>query len=282
TWVRSTDANVEVYTEEPLRVVVRGEALALTGAVDTDRGEYTFLSKRFQITRGSALFIGTTDFNPTVQATAEYHVDQTTGPTNIRVIVAGTVKQPRVSLESDIQPPLTQSELLSFLAFGENTGSLQGAGPSPLTAVAGGNLVNMASARFAGIALGELLNEVQGQAARSLGLDVFNITPGSANPLITGGSGGAASFITNTQLEAGKYISPTTFVSLVIPPGLFASGAKGYRAPPGVTLVHRTNKGYRLETAYTPHYYLESPTLGGQSAAGGGQFGAFLIREWRF
>ncbi|MDB4886946.1 MAG: hypothetical protein JWN79_2384, partial [Gemmatimonadetes bacterium] len=41
TWVRSTDANVEVYTEEPLRVVVRGEALALTGAVDTDRGEYT-------------------------------------------------------------------------------------------------------------------------------------------------------------------------------------------------------------------------------------------------
>jgi translocation and assembly module TamB len=282
TWVRSTDANVEVYTEEPLRVVVRGEALALTGAVDTDRGEYTFLSKRFQITRGSALFIGTTDFNPTVQATAEYHVDQPTGTTNIRVIVAGTVKQPRVSLESDIQPPLTQSELLSYLAFGDNTGSVQGSGPNSLTGLAGGNLLNMASARFAGIALGELVNEVQGQAARSLGLDVFNITPGSANPLITGGSGGAASFITNTQLEAGKYISPTTFVSLVIPPGLFASGSNGYRAPPGLTLVHRTNKGYRLETAYSPHYYLESPSLGGQSAAGGGQFGAVLIREWRF
>jgi translocation and assembly module TamB len=276
TWVRSADANVEVYTDTPLRVSMRGDKLALTGAVDTDRGEYTFLSKRFQITRGSALFIGTPDLNPTVQATAEYHVTQVTGTANIRVIIAGTLLQPRISLESDVQPPLTQSELLSYLAFGESTGSLQQGGPSSLTGVAGGNLVNVASGRLAGIALGELLNEVQGQAARSLGVDVFNITPGAGNPIQ---SGGAASFITETQLEAGKYISPSTFVSLVIPPGLFT---RSERVPPGLTLVHRTNKGYRLETSFTPYYFLEAPTLAGQTAIGSGQFGAFVIREWRF
>ena len=281
TWVRSTDANVEIYTETPLRVSVRGEALNLTGAVDTDRGEYTFLSKRFQITRGSALFIGTPDLNPTIQATAEYRVNQPTGPTNIRVLLGGTLDAPRISLESDVQPPLTQSELLTFLAFGESTGSLQQGGPGSLTGLAGGNLVNVASARLAGIAIGEALNEVQGQAARSLGVDVFNITPGSANPILSG-QGGLAAFITGTQLEAGKYISPTTFASVVIPPGVFASGSTGYRAPPGVTLSHRTNKGIRLETSFTPYYYLQSPSLAGQTASGGGQFGAFVIKEWRF
>ena len=275
-WVRSTDANVEVYTETPLRVSMHGDRLALTGSVDTDRGDYTFLSKRFQLTRGSALFIGTPDLNPTIQATAEYHVTQPTGTANIRVVLGGTLLQPRISLESDIQPPLTQSELLTYLAFGDNTGSLQQSGPSPLTGLAGGNLVNIASSRLAGIALGEVLSEVQGQAARSLGVDVFNITPGGGNPIQ---SGGAASFITGTQLEAGKYISPSTFVSLVIPPGLFT---RQDRVPPGVTLVHRTNKGYRLETSYTPYYYLDPPTLAGQTASGKGQFGAFIIREWRF
>jgi translocation and assembly module TamB len=278
TWVRSADANVEVYTETPMRVTLRDKTLALTGAVDTDRGEYTFLSKRFQITRGSALFIGTPDLNPTIQATAEFHVTQPTGPANIRVVVGGTLDRPRISLESDVQPPLTQSELLTYLAFGESTGSLQQNGPSSLSGLAGGNLVNVASARLAGIALGELLNDFQGQTARSLGLDVFNITPGAGNPLANGGS----SFITNTQLEAGKYVSPSTFMSLVIPPGLFATGKSGNRVPPGVTLVHRTTKGFRLETSYTPYYYLNSPTLAGQTAGGGGQFGAFVIREWRF
>jgi translocation and assembly module TamB len=274
TWVRSADANVEVYTEDPLQVSLRGDALAVTGAVDTDRGEYTFLSKRFQITRGSALFIGTPDLNPTVQATAEFRVNQPTGPANIRVIIAGTLRQPRLSLESDVQPPLTQGELLTYLAFGETTGSLQQGGPSSLTGMAGGNLVNVASSRLAGIALGELLNDLQGQAARSLGVDVFNITPGAGNPIQ---SAGAASFITGTQLEVGKYVSPSTFGSVVIPPGLFAGNA-----PPGLALVHRTNKGYRLETSYTPYYFQQSPTLSAQSASGGGSFGAFIIREWRF
>lgn len=278
TWVRSADANVEVFTEVPLRVSMRGENVVVTGAVDTERGEYTFLSKRFQLTRGSAVFIGTPDLNPTVQATAEYRVAQPTGTANIRVIVAGTLDRPRISLESDVQPPLTQSELLTYLAFGESTGSLQPGAPSSLTGVAGGNLVNVASSQLTAIAIGEVLNEAQGDAARSLGVDVFNITPGSANAFLTG-SDGAASFVTNTQLEIGKYINPRTFASLVIPPGL---ASQTNRVPPGLALTHRTSKGYRFETSFTPHYFLQSPTLAGQTATGSGQFGAFIIREWRF
>ncbi|HEY2027164.1 MAG TPA: translocation/assembly module TamB domain-containing protein, partial [Gemmatimonadaceae bacterium] len=144
TWVRSRDANVEIFTDGPLHVSVLGDALTLTGAVDADRGEYTFLAKRFQITRGSALFIGTPDLNPTLQVTAEYQVKQLNGVTNIRVLVGGTLLQPKISLESDAQPPLSQSDLLSYLAFGQSTGTLLSFNQTSLTDTRGGNFINMA------------------------------------------------------------------------------------------------------------------------------------------
>ena len=284
-WVRSRDANVEVYTDGPMRVSVVGDALTLTGAIDADRGEYTFLSKRFQIKRGSALFIGSPELNPTVQVTAEYVVKQPTGNTNIRVLVGGTLDQPRISLESDAQPPLSQSDLLSYLAFGESSNSLLQFSQTSLT---GGNLVNVASARLAGVALGEALNQLEGDATRKLGVDVFNITPGDVpvNP----GQSGIQQFIVGTELEVGRYVNPRTFVTAIVSPGAVTCAGRNNDedeagsscVPPGLTLTHRTSKGYRFETGYSPRYILGSPTLSGQRASGTGQFGAFIIREWRF
>jgi len=54
TWVRTHDANVEIYTDYPLTLDVQHGAIALTGVVSTDRGDYSFLSKRFAVSRGSA------------------------------------------------------------------------------------------------------------------------------------------------------------------------------------------------------------------------------------
>jgi translocation and assembly module TamB len=288
TWVRSRDANVEVFTDGPMRVNVTGDALTLTGAIDADRGEYTFLSKRFQIKRGSALFIGSPELNPTLQITAEYQVKQPTGNTNIRVLIGGTLDQPRISLESDAQPPLSQSDLLSYLAFGESSNSLLQFNQTSLSASQGGNLINVASARLAGVALGEALNQLEGDAARSLGVDVFNITPGDvpANP----GQSGFQQFITGTELEVGRYVNPRTFVTAIVSPGSVACASGSSRrdqggsncVPPGVNLTHRTSKGFRFETGYSPRYILDPPTLDGQRASGTGQFGAFVIREWRF
>jgi hypothetical protein len=292
TWVRSKDTNVELYTEDPIRVSVVGDALSLTGVIDADRGEYTVLGKRFQIKRGSAMFIGTPDLNPTVQITAEYQVKQATGATNIRVLIGGTVQAPRISLESDAQPPLSQSDLLSYLAFGESSGSLLQFNQSSLTSPTGGNLLSVASTRLAGVALGVALDELEGQAARSFGLDVFNVTPGDLP--VFAAQGGLQGFIQGTEIEMGRYINPQTFARLVFTPGVFTCGFGGKKdpndptatngncAPPGLTLTQRTAKGYRFETGYTPRYLLNPPTLAGQTAKGVGQFGLFAIREWRF
>jgi translocation and assembly module TamB len=288
TWVRSRDANVEIFTDGPLRVSVVGDALTLTGAVDADRGEYTFLSKRFQIKRGSALFIGTPDLNPTLQVTAEYQVKQPTGSTNIRVLVGGTLERPRISLESDAQPPMSQSDLLSYLAFGESTNSLLQFGQTSLSATQGGNLINLASARLAGVALGEVLNQAEGDAARSLGVDVFNVTPGDVpvNP----GQSGFQQFLIGTEIEVGKYVNPRTFVTGIASPASFTCAGGRRRSDdvttpcvlPGLNLTHRTSKGYRFETGFSPRFILAEPTLEGQRAAGTGQLGVFVIREWRF
>jgi translocation and assembly module TamB len=284
TWVRSKDANVEVFTDGDLRVNVAGDALTLVGAVDADRGEYTFLGKRFQIKRGSALFIGSPDLNPTVQVTAEYQVKQPTGATNIRVLVGGTLSQPRVSLESDSQPPLSQSDLLSYLAFGESSGTLLQSNGGSIGGLQGSNVLNMAGTRLAGVALGVAIDELEGEAARGLGVDVFNITAGDFP--VARGQSGFEQFLKGTEIEAGRYLTPRTFVSVIATPGAFAcsrtNSPNSSCAPPGAAIQHRTAKGYRFEASVTPRYLLDAPTLGGQTASGTSQFGAFIIREWRF
>ena len=81
-------------------------------------------------------------------------------------------------------------------------------------------------------------------------------------------------------------VNPSTYASFVITPGIVAcaggSRANSSCAIPGAAVQYRTNKGYRFETSLTPRYILNRPTLEGQTAAGTSQFGAFIIREWRF
>jgi len=276
TWVRTTDANVEIFTDFPIEVHVAQSALALTGAVGTERGDYTFLSKRFQITRGSATFIGTPDLNPTLQATGEYQVQLTGSPAlNIDVLIGGTMKKPKLTLQSDAQPPKTQSELLTLLAFGgPATNLLQGEGSSLTGTGQPGGLVGqsaqVAMTRLTGVAVGVLFEQVQIQAGRAIGADQFYITPGGT-PELTSGTQGFTSFINSTRIEAGKYLNPHTFL-----------GVQEYSNLPGVRLEYRTNHGW-LYTAYTqPSVLLRPPRLEEQTWFRQQAYGGLIIRQWRF
>lgn len=274
TWLRSRDANVEMFTEEPVRVHREADALALTGVVSTDRGEYRFMSKRFQVKRGSATFTGSPELNPIVQATGEYELALPGRPAfNIRVLIGGTIQQPKLTLESDAQPPIPQSDLLSYLAFGRSTTSLLQLEGSGLTgATATGNLVGVGAAlatkRMAAVALGVLADEIEGEATRGLGTDVFNITPADV-PTELGGQG-VVNFFQSTRVEAGKYLSPYFFMALQ---------AQQY---PGLRAEYRTPKGWRYEASVEPRYILQPPSLTLQPLRPVTAFGAFIIREWRF
>jgi hypothetical protein len=279
TWVRTTDANIEIFTDFPIEVHVAHSAFALTGAVGTERGDYTFLSKRFTITRGSATFVGTPDLNPTLQATGEYQVQLTNSPAlAIQVLIGGTLKSPKLTLQSDAQPPKSQSELLTLLAFGGPSSTLLAPEGSSLGGAGGpsgvvGQTANVAMTRLEGVALGVLFEQVQARAGKALGADQFYISPGDTPELATNSQTQQAwtNFIKNTRVEAGKYVNPRTFVSVQI-----------YNNLPGVRLEYRASEGW-LYTAYTaPQALLLEPTLESQSSYSKQAYGALIIRQWRF
>jgi translocation and assembly module TamB len=274
TWLRSRDANIEMFTEEPLRVHREADALALTGVISTDRGEYTFMSKRFQIKRGSATFVGGPEMNPTLQATGEYEV-ALVGRTNfnVRVLIGGTIQKPKLTLESDAQPPISQSDLLSYLAFGRSSTSLlqlEGSGLSGASAT--GSLIGVGAAlamkRMVAVGLGVMADELEGEATKGLGADVFNIEPADLPTEL--GAQGVVNFLATTRVEAGKYFSPYFFTALQL------------QQYPGLRAQYRTPKGLRFETAIEPRYLLQPPSLALQRVSPVTSFGAFIIREWRF
>jgi translocation and assembly module TamB len=77
-WLRSTEANVEIYTPPevgPVHVRLNGiDSFAMDGTINTDRGEYEFMSRRFVLTRGAVIFTGESDVDPIVQVAAEHEV----------------------------------------------------------------------------------------------------------------------------------------------------------------------------------------------------------------
>jgi translocation and assembly module TamB len=279
-FVRSREANVEVYSDGDIGVHVNRakETLVLDGVLLSERGEYVFMTRRFNILRGSATFINSTELNPTLQATAAYVVRQPNREAiNIQIVVGGTLRNPNISLTSDAQPPIAQSDLLSYLAFGQTTSSLVQLEGSGLTNGGGtSNVVGagaaLASRQLAGIALGIVAEQAAGAAAQSLGADVFTITPADVQTDV-------GNFLRATQVEFGKYIKSHTFVQVKSP--LDPSAL----VRPGLQVVHRFGglQGYRLETGIDTRYLLREPTLSrNQDIVTTSAFGAFLIREWRF
>lgn len=284
TWVRSAEANVEVYSDGDLQINIdrRRNILTLDGVVNTERGEYSFMSKRFNIQRGAATFVGTTEIDPLVQLTAEYEVKRAAQEAlTISIHVGGTVTRPRITLDSDAQPPISQSDLLSYLAFGSESGSLLqfGGGSSLSGNTAGGGLVGtsaaLATRQLTGVALGVAVKELEGEGIRSLGADVFNITPADVPPEIASGNFGAfATFLKGTQLEVGKYVNTQTFIGL----NLQATSTPGFR----VEHRFRNRPGLSLESTFEPRFFLPEPSLAEQELRKANAFGLFLVRRWRF
>jgi autotransporter translocation and assembly factor TamB len=288
-WVRNKEANVEVYSDGPLtlRVDSRRNRLVLDGVMASERGQYTFLSKRFQITKGTATFIGTPDLNPSVQATAVYPVSVPgREPVNIQINIGGTAEAPTVNLTSDAQPPLSQSDLIAYLAFGTSTASLlpssssggggTGAGTSGLPI---GEAAAYVQQQLASVALGTFTEQLQGDAARTLDADVFNITNNSNTP-IQFSQAGAQNFLASTRLEFGKYWDPQTYVALQ------ASPLSWNTSPPGALVQRRFGQRTSILATFQPYFLLQQPTLTPLSTSNGitptPVFGLFLLRDWKW
>ncbi len=282
-WLRSSEANVEIYTPEetgPLQVRMTGlqDMPTIEGTINTDRGRFEYASRRFLLTRGAVTFMGEDELNPILQVAAEYEV-QVPGSEAfiIRIIIGGSLQQPEIALESTAQPPISQSDLLSFLVFGRDASSLLQSGGSSISGqgTAGGGLVGnvagLATQQYAAVALEALVSRVESDLARDLGVDVLRITPADLPPELFTGS--YLDVLRGTEIEVGSYVAPRLFIS---------AQARPTFVYPGLRIQYRTRRGLEWSTSWQPQYLPEFPTLREREANRTNVFGSFLSREWRF
>jgi translocation and assembly module TamB len=282
-WLRSPEANVEIYTPPevgPLRVTMNGadDVLNLIGTINTDRGEYEFMSRRFNLTRGAVTFTADEAMDPLIQIAAEHEVRIPGREAfEIRVVLSGTVSDLSIALESTSQPPLSQTDLLSYLAFGRDASSLfvqQGSALSGQGGDAGelvGNVAGLATQQLAAVAMQAGVRELEQGALRDLGLDVFRITPADLPAEVF--TGNYLDLVRGTQVEAGRYVSPRLFV---------ATQTRLTMTRPGIRAEYWSPLGIQWHAVLQSRYLPLQPTLAEQEPRQRMVFGAFLFREWRF
>jgi translocation and assembly module TamB len=284
TWVRSTDMNVEIYTPPelgPLRVDLDQQAgrLTLEGTVNSDRGEYSFMGRRFQVTRGSATFVGAGEPDPILQVAAEHEVRLPGREAfSLRIVLGGTMLRPTLTVESDARPPIAQTDLFTYVALGRSAGAVlqqQGSALSGHGGAAGdlvGNVAGLATVQMTALAANMALDEFESEMARELGLDVLHIAPADLpSELFTGRF---ADLLRGTEVEAGRYIGSRLFASV--------RTRLTTETRPGATVEYSTPRGYRFTTSLDPRFLPPAPTLREVDPDRTSVFGALVFREWRF
>ena len=138
-WLRSPEANIKLGGA--LRVTRsisrdRGRpVLALSDSLTVERGTYTLnlgiVRPVFEVERGLIRFFGDPDLEPALDITALHTVRELRPNSNrqdvrIRVSIGGTTAQPTLTLSSADNPPLPESDMLSYLVTGEPAYALLG------------------------------------------------------------------------------------------------------------------------------------------------------------
>jgi translocation and assembly module TamB len=205
-WLRSTEANIQLDGEFRVAKSLEGglARYRLDGTLQAARGHYRLVlaatSKEFRVTHGTVRFFGTPDFNPELDIAAEHPVRTVEGgQLVVRAVIGGTLLTPRLTLESDQRPPLSETEIVSYLLFGRPSFGLVAAGSG-----AGGELDVLKSTAI-GYAAGELGHGLV--STLGLPVDYLAIRPGAVR------QGDPFGFL-STRLEAGTQIGDRTFVTL--------------------------------------------------------------------
>jgi translocation and assembly module TamB len=256
TWARSREANVEVFGELAIERFTGDEQFTVTGALQSDYGDYELYGRRFSVSRGTVRFTGSPN-NPVLQLLAIHEVRQAgRAPFDIEVSIGGTLERPNIVLESQAQPTLTQSDLISFLAFGQSSTSLLQFDGSAIEGggMAGsslsGNVASLATRQLASVALGALFTDLEADLSERTAADVLRIRPAE---LPSGLSlGDFSTLARGTQVEIGKYLDRNTF---------FVGQFRATLAVPGATLERRYGTQFRVRTSLETRYHPLSPSL---------------------
>jgi translocation and assembly module TamB len=264
TWLRSDQANIEISGDLQVRMHRAQNQLRIDGTLSTVRGDYRYF-RRFEVVGGTIEFVGTPDVNPNLHIVTVYTVRTQKEPIRIRLILGGTLEDPTLSLESDAQPPISESDLLSYVIFGRPTyevtrASEEGSVLSDVTL----DLVGGVPRAAFGYALESLLGET--------GVAYVDV---SQAPQTTVGENYQSGVLTATQVEVGWYLAPTVFVSVA------QHIADSFQ--PTVRLEWKMNDNLTLHGVSEPRFAPQNPLFREVSGVDQDQsFGVFLFYGWTY
>jgi autotransporter translocation and assembly factor TamB len=275
-WLRSRDMNVEVTGDVMVDLNRAREELRLSGSMHVLRGTWQLyypplVARRFDVQDGTIDFPGTPGIDPSLSITAVYRARSIHGdPLDITAHVSGTLEAPRVRLSSNAQPPISESDLASYLFFGAPTNALapNAAGGS---APAFGEL---GLRTFGPSALGYLASGLQTIAQSTGFIDYVGL---SAAETLPGQSGaGLGSVFSDAQLEIGLYLAPEMFVA-------FTKRLNSPNPDAGVRLEWHFHPTYTAEI-FAEDRFARQPSFGLTQFAGEARkiFGFWLFREWGY
>ena len=275
-WLRSQEMNVEVAGELDVAVDRTAEDLRLSGTLDVVRGTYQLYYSpvfwRFlQVRQGTVEFVGTPGIDPNLDIRAEYRVRTQNDPLLIQAIVTGTLRNPRVTLRSDADPPIAESDLLSYLIFGRPTYALA---ESEQTAMG-------AAARQIG--LSAIAPTVWGYAssgleafARSFGIIDYVSVTAEGVPQDVPTTSTLGNLFAGTQVELGRYVGDNLFVAAT-------QSLRGEQMrQPGFRIEWRFDPTWAAELFYEDRFARQPSVSFDQSPVVRRVFGFFLFREWGY
>jgi translocation and assembly module TamB len=195
-WLRSAEANIQL--EGRVRVDKARQTYSPIGTLNAPRGTYILkigpVTRDFTVTRGQVTYTG--DLNATLNIEARHTVRTVRGDEfPIIAQVTGTLLQPKLTLTSTARPPISETDLVSYLITGYPANEA--------------TLVGQAGALQTGLAYfsSALSSELERALIQDLGvpIDLIEIRPG-----VSGSPAGGA---TLTQLAAGWQIGKKTFLT---------------------------------------------------------------------
>ena len=230
-WLRSAEANIQLDGEVRMSKVAR--EYQPIGTLQAPRGTYTLkigpVTRDFTVTRGEVRYIGTLDAELDIEAR---HTVRTVRGEEIPVIasIEGTLYQPKLRLESTLRPPISETDLVSYLITGYPA--------NEATAIGGANALQTGLAYLSSA----LSSELERTLIQDLGvpIDLIEIRPGTA----TAGS------TSPTQLAAGWQLGRKTFVTFNA--GFCPDFSQLSARNLGAGLEFRFSKEWRLQSAVEP------------------------------
>jgi hypothetical protein len=240
-WLRSNEANIQLGGE--VRVDKLRRDYRVDGRLDALRGTYTLaigpVRRDFQVQKGQVRFLGTPDLNADLDIEAQHTVRPLDGSQDIPVIakITGTMLEPKLELTSTVLPPISETNLVSYLMFRRPASNLQTTGGAPGEQQQALNL-GLAYVSSA------VTSELQRMLITDLRVpvDYIELRPGTA--------GGAYGSSTATQLAAGWQIGRKTF--LTFSAGICTTGGATSYKNIGASFEYRFARGFRFLASFEP------------------------------